>query len=243
MRTISLMPEETALPYVVQWVEPRQHEAVDEEFAKISSNGTAPSMVGTDTGVTLFESGAILYFLAEMSGKLLPSTLGARAEVVKWLMFEAANVCPTMIELHHYVMHDAGELPDTIFQRYKNRLARYCSILDKQLAGRQYLAGQYSIADVALYRRMITLEDMAQIDFSPPPPRQGDPEDIRSVYPVPRTPCVPRRRCDRTTTAFWRQPKVSTDGRARVDCPSRFPFCPRTGRAPESPRRFQRREK
>lgn len=165
MRKISLMLEETALPYVVKFVEPHENEVLDAEFGKISPNGTAPAIVDTDTGASLFESGAILYFLAEKSGKLLPSSLRARADAFKWLMFEAANVCPTMIELHHYVMNDSGDLPDTIFQRYKNRLARYCSILDKQLEDREYLAGEYSIADVALYPWMITLEDMAQIDL------------------------------------------------------------------------------
>lgn len=165
MRKISLMLEETALPYVVKFVEPRKGGVLDTEFAKISPNGTTPAIVDTDTGATLFESGAILYFLAEKSGKLLPSNLGVRADVIKWLMFEAANVCPTMIELHHYVMNDTGTIPDAIFQRYKNRLAQYCSILDKQLEDREYLAGQYSIADIALYPWMVTLEDMAEINL------------------------------------------------------------------------------
>ena len=165
MRKISLMLEETALPYVVKFVEPGKNEALDAEFAKISPNGTTPAIVDIDTGVSLFESGAILFFLAEKSGKLLPSSLAMRADVIKWLMFEVANVCPTMIELHHYVMNDSGAIPDAIFQRYKNRLAQYCSILDKQLEDREYLAGQYSIADVALYPWMVTLEDMAEIDL------------------------------------------------------------------------------
>ena len=168
MRKISLMLEETALPYVVKFVEPRKSgksEVLDAEFAKISPNGTTPAIVDTDTGTTLFESGAILYFLAEKSGKLLPSNLKVRADVIKWLMFEVANVCPTMIELHHYVMNNSGELPDAIFQRYKNRLAQYCSILDEQLEGREYLTGQYSIADVALYPWTVTLEDMAEINL------------------------------------------------------------------------------
>ena len=165
MGKISLMLEETAMPYVVKFVEPRKNEVLDAEFAKISPNGTTPAIVDTDTGVTLFESGAILYFLAEKSGKLLPSNLRVRADVIKWLMFEVANVCPTMIELHHYVMNDSGGLPDAILQRYKNRLAQYCSILDKQLEDREYLAGQYSIADIALYPWTVALEDMADISL------------------------------------------------------------------------------
>jgi len=163
MRKISLMLEETALPYVVKLVEPRDNEAPDIEFARISPNGTTPAIVDTDTATTLFESGAILYFLAEKSGKLLPANLSARADAIKWLMFEVANVCPTMIELHHYILNDSGEFSVTILQRYKHRLAQYCSILDKQLEEREYLAGEYSIADIALYPWMVTLEDMAEI--------------------------------------------------------------------------------
>jgi len=166
MRKISLMLGETALPHVVKVVEPRKDGVLDSEFAKISPNGTCPALVDTDTGATLFESGAILIYLAEKSGKLLPSSPGARADAIKWLMFEVANVCPAMIELHHYVMHDDGATPDAIFQRYKDRLAQYCSILDQQLEDREYLAGEYSIADIALYPWMVTLEDMAEINLA-----------------------------------------------------------------------------
>lgn len=164
MRKVSLMLEETALPYVVKLVAPRTSATPDAELARISPTGTTPAIVDTETGIGLFESAAILQFLAEKSAKLLPSGLGARAEVVKWLTFEAANVCPTMIELHHYMMNDAG-LPDAIMQRYRNRLVRHCAILDRQLEGREYLAGEYSIADVALYPWTVILEDMAEISL------------------------------------------------------------------------------
>ena len=165
MRKIALMLEETGLPYVVKLVEPRKDGVLDPEFAKVSPNGTAPAIVDTGTGTALFESGAILFFLAEKSGMLLPSGLGARAKAMKWLMFEAANVCPSMIELHHYVMSDSGDLPGAVFERYRGRLARYCSILDRELRDREYLAGQYSIADIALYPWMAAMEDMAEIDL------------------------------------------------------------------------------
>lgn len=166
MRKVSLMLEETALPYVVKLVAPRTSEPPDAQFAEISPNGTTPAIVDAETGVGLFESAAILQFLAEKSAKLLPSSLGARAEVVKWLTFEAANVCPTMIELHHYLMNDDGGLPEAIMQRYRNRLARHCAILDRQLDGREFLAGEYSIADVALYPWTLVLEDMAEISLA-----------------------------------------------------------------------------
>lgn len=166
MRKISIMLEEASLPYIVKVIEPRENGVLNADYAKISPNGTAPAIADTDTGATIFESGAILQYLAEKSGKLLPSTPGARADVIKWVMFEAANVCPTMIELHHYLMNDNGEFPDTIFQRYKSRLGQYCSIIDAQLANRDYLAGEYSVADIILYPWTVALEDMAEIDLN-----------------------------------------------------------------------------
>lgn len=166
MRKISLMLEEIKLPHVVKFIEPHNSEKFDSEFVKISPSGTVPAIVDTDTGVTLFESGAILYYLAEKTQTLLPSNLRDRAEVIKWLMFEAANVCPTMIELHHYIMNDSGEFPDSLFQRYKSKIAQYCSILNAQLEDRLYLSGKYSIADIALFPWTVTLEDIADISLT-----------------------------------------------------------------------------
>lgn len=166
IRKILLMLEEVGLPYVVELLELNNNGKFDTEFFTINPNGTVPAILDTDTGISIFESGAILYYLAEKSGKLLPSNLQNRAEVVKWLMFEVANMCPTMIELHHYVLNDSGEFPDSIFQRYKSRLTQYCAILDKQLETSEFLGGEYSIADVALYPWTVILEDMADINLN-----------------------------------------------------------------------------
>ncbi|MDH5183014.1 MAG: glutathione binding-like protein, partial [Gammaproteobacteria bacterium] len=114
----------------------------------------------------LFESTAILYYLAEKSGHLLPKMIEHRSKVIKWLSFEAANMCPAMIELHHYIMNDDGDVPDIIFQRYKDKLVQYSSILDQQLSDRDYLADEYSIADIALFPWTAALEDMAEISLS-----------------------------------------------------------------------------
>lgn len=165
MRKISLILEELGLPYAVKFVEPHDRGESDPEFAKLSPNGTVPAIVDTETGATLFESGAILYYLAERTGKLLPANLKDRADVAKWLMFEVSNVCPTMGELLHYLLNDAEEGCDAVVRRHKNEMARYCSILNGQLEGRNYLAGEYSIADVALYPWTVALEDMADIDL------------------------------------------------------------------------------
>jgi len=165
IRKISIMLEETGLPYVVKMVEPHLEAPADAELAKISPTGTVPAIIDTDTGTALFESGAILFYLAEKSGVLLPSNINDKSEVVKWLMFEAANICPAMIELHHYIMNDIVDIPDTVFDRYKSKLADYCVILNKQLENRDYLCGEYSIADVVLYPWTAALEDMAEISL------------------------------------------------------------------------------
>jgi len=164
MKKISLMLEESGLAYDIKMVDPHNSEEMDE-FYKINPNGTVPAIVDTDSNSIVFESGAILQYLGEKSERLFPKEINARADVLKWLMFEVANVCPAMIELHHYIMNDTGDIPDIIFTRYKDKISHYCTILDKQLAGNDYLAGNYSIADVALYPWTVTLEDMAEINI------------------------------------------------------------------------------
>lgn len=165
MRKISIMLEEIGLPYTVKRIEKQSNGEFAADFIAINPNATVPAIVDTDTGITLFESGAILYYLAEKTKKLLPTNLKARAEVVKWLMFEVANMCPAMVELYHYMLIDSEEIPNAVLQRYKDKLVRYCSILNQQLDGREYLCGEYSIADIALYPWSVILEDMAEINL------------------------------------------------------------------------------
>lgn len=166
IRKISIMLDELALPYTIRYVDKQSDGTLSPEFLAINPNATVPAIVDTDTGVTLFESGAILIYLAEKTGKLLPAKLAERAEVVKWLMFEVANMCPMMIELYHYMLSDTGDITPGIFQRYKDKLTRYCGILDRQLEGRDYLCSEYSIADIALYPWTAILEDMAEININ-----------------------------------------------------------------------------
>ena len=177
---VSLMLKETGLDHEMKMV--NTHDGVDAELAAISPNGTFPAIVDTDTGATVFESGAILHYLAEKSGMLLPSNSRDRAEVMKWLMFEVSNVSPIMLELYHYLLNDAGDLPTFVFDRYKNMLRQFCNILEKQLDQRDYLAGEFSIADIALYPWMVTLEDMAEIDVEDYPNLNRWTASIQSRY-------------------------------------------------------------
>jgi len=166
MRKISIALKEMGLPHVEKVIKTGRSDELDKEFVRISPNGTAPAILDTETGVTIFESAAILIYLAEKSGKFLPTESKKRAEVVQWLMFEAANVCPTMIELHHLLLNDTGEYPTELFERYKNRLEKYCAVLDHQLENQEYLAGDYSIADIILFPWTVALEDMAEINLA-----------------------------------------------------------------------------
>lgn len=166
IQKILMMLNLTGLPYTVKSIDKRSDGKYPEEFLLVSPNATVPAIVDTDTGARIFESGAILYYLAEKSGKLLPGAIEKRADVMKWLMFEMANVAPTIGEMYHYTITDSGDLPDAVFQRYQNRLLRYCTILDQQLSdGKEYLCGEFSIADLALYPWSAILEDFTDINL------------------------------------------------------------------------------
>ncbi|MBI3523811.1 MAG: glutathione S-transferase [Betaproteobacteria bacterium] len=108
IRKASIMLHETGLPYTVKYVEKREGGKPPDDFAAISPNATVPAIQDHDTGAIIFESGAILHYLAEKTGRLLPADLKVRSEVIKWLMFEVANVGPVMGELYHYMLLEAG---------------------------------------------------------------------------------------------------------------------------------------
>lgn len=165
VRKISVMLAETGLPYMVTTLERQDDGKLPQHFSEINPNGTVPAIVDRESGNVVFESGAILYYLAQKSGKFLPEDIGVRAEVMKWLMFEVANVGPTVGELYHYMLHATDEATETPVQRYQEKLVRYCAILDRQLEGQEYLCGDYSIADIALYPWTAIVEDMAEVDL------------------------------------------------------------------------------
>ena len=166
IRKITMMLNEAGLAHRVHKFERQLDGKLPEDFMVINPNGTVPAILDEDNGVVLFESAAILYYLAEKSGKLLPAKLEARGEVMKWLVFEAANIGPTMGELYHYMLRAADELADVHLQRYKDKIAQFCLILEQQLEGREFLCGDYSIADVALYPWYDVMEDMADVKLS-----------------------------------------------------------------------------
>ena len=151
---VHIMLEETGLAYTLHWVNIGKGEQFDPEFLKISPNNKIPVIVDHDgpggEPFTVFESGAILIYLAEKSGRFLPEEPRGRSEVLQWLMFQMGTVGPMLGQAHHFRAYAREKIPYAI-QRYTNEAGRIYHILDKHLADHEYLAGDYSIADMAVF--------------------------------------------------------------------------------------------
>jgi GST-like protein len=151
---ITIFLEETGLEYKVVPINIRKGEQFAPEFLKISPNNRMPAIVDSDgpggKPFSLFESGAILLYLAEKTGKLMPSEMRARYRVVEWLMFQMANVGPMLGQAGHFRNAAPEKIPYAI-ERYTNESRRLFNVLDKRLAEASYVASDYSIADIATY--------------------------------------------------------------------------------------------
>lgn len=149
-RKISIMLEEVELPYNVIAVDIGRDEQHAPEFLKISPNGKIPAIVDHDTGISMMESGAILIYLAEKSGQLMPQSGLAKWKVLEWLMMQMGSVGPMLGQTHHFVFYNEGKAPYAE-ERYLKENARIYGVLDRRLGQEPYLAGEYSIADVATW--------------------------------------------------------------------------------------------
>ena len=149
-RKISIALEEMGLPYTVHPVDIGKDEQFRPDFLKISPNNRIPAIVDRDNGMSLMESGAILIYLADKSGKLLPKSGEARYRVLEWLMWQMGGPGPMLGQVHHFVKYNPGKAPYAE-ERYLKEAHRLYKVLNTRLEGREYLAGQYSIADIALW--------------------------------------------------------------------------------------------
>ena len=151
---IHIMLEETGLAYRLHWVDLRKGEQFDPEFLKISPNNKIPVILDRDgpggEPMPVFESGAILIYLAEKTGKFLPAEIRARTGVLEWLMFQVGGVGPMLGQAHHFRAYAREKIPYAI-ERYTSEGARIYRVLDKRLSEQDYLAGDYSIADMAVF--------------------------------------------------------------------------------------------
>jgi len=153
-RKISVALEEMNLPYVVKVIDIGKDEQFHPEFLKISPNNKIPAIVDRDgphgKPLSVFESGAILIYLAEKSGKFLPKDIAARVPVLEWLMFQMGGFGPIPGQVHHFLGLNNEEDKRYALDRYMKETRRLYAVMDKRLASNQFFAGDLSIADFAI---------------------------------------------------------------------------------------------
>ncbi|MEH1872254.1 glutathione binding-like protein [Nostoc sp.] len=163
---ITIFLEEVGLQYTIIPVNIGAGDQFKPEFLNISPNNRIPAIVDhepADAGapISVFESGAILLYLAEKTGKLIPQDLRNRTKVLEWLFWQMAGLGPMAGQNHHFSAY-APEKIEYAINRYVNETGRLYAVLNKQLADREFLAGDYSIADIAAYPWIVPHERQSQ---------------------------------------------------------------------------------
>ncbi len=163
---ITIFLEESGTPYRVTPINIGKGEQFGEAFLKISPNNRIPAILDTapaDGGkpISVFESGAILQYLAEKTGKFLSSDLRAKVEVSEWLFWQVSGLGPTAGQNYHFGFAAPEKIPYAI-ERYVKEAARLYGVLNKRLADREFVAGEYSIADMASYPWIVSHERQQQ---------------------------------------------------------------------------------
>jgi glutathione S-transferase/GST-like protein len=145
----SITLEELALPYKVRRIDFEKREQKEPWYLKLNPNGRIPTIVDHDNGgFAVFESGALMIYLAEKAGGLLPSDVKGRSLVIQWLMFQMGGIGPMMGQANVFFRYAPERIPYAI-ERYQREVRRLFEVLDTRLNEREFLAGDYSIADIA----------------------------------------------------------------------------------------------
>jgi GST-like protein len=151
---IHIMLEECALPYTAHPVDIGAGEQFKPAFLKISPNNRIPALVDTDgpdgTPISVFESGAILLYLAGKTGRFLPADVRGKYRALEWLMWQMGGFGPMLGQAHHFRLY-APERVQYAYDRYTNEARRLYGVLDRRLDEAEYVAGEYSIADMAIF--------------------------------------------------------------------------------------------
>ena len=163
---ITIFLEETAMPYNIKPVNIGKGEQFTPEFLKISPNNRIPAIVDHDpvggaAPLSIFESGAILEYLADKTGRFLPRDVRGRAEVMQWLFWQMGGLGPMLGQNHHFRGYSAEKIPYAI-ERYTKETERLYGVLDERLEDREFVAGEYSIADMACYPWIVLHERQGQ---------------------------------------------------------------------------------
>jgi GST-like protein len=150
-RKVSIMLEECGLEYKVHPINISMDEQHHPDFLAIGPNNRIPAIVDTDNGFSLMESGAILMYLAEKTGKFWPSDFEAKWRTVEWLMWQMGGVGPMIGQAHHFLKNNKG-VSEYSEKRYHDEAARLYGVLDRRLEDNEYMAGaEYTIADIATW--------------------------------------------------------------------------------------------
>jgi GSH-dependent disulfide-bond oxidoreductase len=158
----SIALEEMAVPYTVHALRLDQLEQKEPAFLAINPNGRIPAIVDRDAGdFAVFESGAILLYLAEKTGRFLPADVKGRSRVVQWLMFQMGGVGPMQGQANVFFRYAPEKIPFAI-SRYQNETRRLYEVLDRRLGEAEFLAGDYSIADMATWP-WVSIHDWAGV--------------------------------------------------------------------------------
>jgi GST-like protein len=163
---ITMFLEETGLPYRIKAVNIARGEQFAPEFLSIAPNNRIPAIVdhGPEDGgepIAIFESGAILLYLADMTGSLIAQDIRGRNIALQWLFWQMAGLGPMAGQNHHFTQYAPEPIPYAI-DRYVKETARLYAVLDKQLAQHEFVAGDYSIADIACYPWVVPHERQRQ---------------------------------------------------------------------------------
>ncbi|MDJ0893979.1 MAG: glutathione binding-like protein [Alphaproteobacteria bacterium] len=163
---ITMFCEEASVDYQIKPVNISTGEQFEPDFLKISPNNRMPAIVDhapADGGppLSVFESGAILLYLAEKTGQFLPQDLRGRTQVTEWLMWQMGGLGPMLGQNHHFVSYAPEQIPYAI-NRYVKETERLYGVLDKRLERREFIAGDYSIADMACYPWIVLYERQQQ---------------------------------------------------------------------------------
>jgi GST-like protein len=179
-RKVSIMLEEIGAAYRVHAIDLREGHQHSDAFRAINPNQRIPAIVDQAAPggpLTVFESGAILIYLAEKSGCLLPTEVRARTRTLQWLMFQMSGIGPMLGQAGHFTLQAPERIPYAI-KRYTDESLRLMAVLDRRLADHEYLAGDYSIADIASYPWIIGAWPL----FKAMPPEQAGPLDHVSAW-------------------------------------------------------------
>jgi GST-like protein len=147
---VAIMLEEVGLPYCVHPIDITKGHQFDPAFLKISPNNKIPAIVDTENGLHLMESGAILMYLAEKTGKLWPQDFPVKWRVAEWLMWQMGGAGPFLGQVHHFVKFNPGK-SSYAEERYSKEAQRLWRVLDTRLGDVEYVASDYSIADIAIW--------------------------------------------------------------------------------------------